>query len=312
MPISRSTIHARTRYRSKVMCASIVTPNSTWPTTAFTILRRKRSGAPKRGRNTIPIFWRAKRSTRFPRMVTAFTMARSQPTILRSLIFWWPYLYQSLDDAFSFSISPAYLSSWGPSLLSQVTFPIGEKIKGRVRLDYRVRRGVALCFESDIDYGKDDSSWAKLKTYYIQDQNPLINRTSLPRGSVPTGRYRVSLEDRTNFTKDIYGIVDITKLSDAFIMQDFYQSEFRIDPVPDAVVALTKTDPFYTLTGIVRFEANSFFEQTKRLPEVVLDVKRHALFGTPIFYEGETGVADLRRNFASKSDFENYSTVRDR
>ena len=33
-------------------------------------------------------------------------------------VFWWPYLYQSLNDAFSFSISPAYLSSWGPSLLS--------------------------------------------------------------------------------------------------------------------------------------------------------------------------------------------------
>ena len=225
-------------------------------------------------------------------------------------IFWWPYLYQSLDDAFSFSISPAYLSSWGPALLSQVTFPIGEKIKGRVRLDYRVRRGVALGFESDIDYGKDDSSWAKLKTYYIQDQNPLINRTSLPRGSVPTGRYRVSLEDRTQFTSDIYGIVNITKLSDAFVMQDFYQSEFRIDPVPDNVVALTKTDPFYTLTGIVRFQANSFFEQTERLPEVVLDVKRHALFGGPIFYEGETGVADLRRNFASGSGFEDYGTTR--
>lgn len=225
-------------------------------------------------------------------------------------IFWWPYLYQSLDDAFSFSISPAFLSSWGPSLLSQITFPIGEKIKGRVRLDYRVRRGVALGFESDTNYGKDDSSWAKLKTYYIQDQNPLLNRTSLPRGAVPTGRYRVSLEDRTNFTEDIYGIVDITKLSDAFVMQDFYQSEFRINPVPDNVVAVTKTNPFFTLTGIARFQANSFFEQTERLPEVVLDVKRHGLFGGPIFYESESGVADLRRNFAKDSSFADYGTTR--
>src|SRR5207237_2880110 len=56
-------------------------------------------------------------------------------------IFWWPYVYQSLDDAFSFSISPAFLSSWGPSLLTSVTFPITEKIKGRVHLDYRSRRG---------------------------------------------------------------------------------------------------------------------------------------------------------------------------
>ena len=58
-------------------------------------------------------------------------------------IFWWPYVYQSLDDAFSFSISPAYLSSWGPSLLTSVTFPITEKISGRIRFDYRTRRGAA-------------------------------------------------------------------------------------------------------------------------------------------------------------------------
>src|SRR5438128_2750954 len=148
-------------------------------------------------------------------------------------VFWWPYMYQSLNDAFSFSISPADLSSWGPSLLTQVTFPITDDIKGRIRLDYRGRRGVAIGFESDIDYGKDNSSWAKLKTYYLQDQNPLINRTNLPRGAVPTGRYRVSLEDRTEFTDNIYGIIDMTKLSDAFVMQDFYQNEFRINPVPD-------------------------------------------------------------------------------
>src|SRR6202040_2461297 len=119
-----------------------------------------------------------------------------------------------------------------------------------------------------------------------------------------------SLEDRTNFTDDIYAIVDITKLSDPFVMQDFYQNEFRINPVPDNVIALTKSDPFYTLTAIARFQANEFFEQTQRLPEVVLDIKRHALFGGPIFYEGESGVADLHRNFPSGAGFEDYGTVR--
>ena len=225
-------------------------------------------------------------------------------------VFWWPYMYQSLNDAFSFTISPAYLSSWGPSVLSQVTFPITEDIRGRLRLDYRGRRGVAIGFESDVDYGKDKASNVKLKTYYIQDQNPLLNRTALPRDAVPTGRYRVSLEDRTLFTDDLYAIVDVTKLSDPFVMQDFYQSEFRIDPVPDNVVAATKTSPFYTLTGIARFQWNEFFEQTERLPEVVLDVKRHALFGGPIFYEGESGIADLHRAFPVDSAFQDYRTMR--
>ncbi|MEP6709774.1 MAG: LPS assembly protein LptD [Verrucomicrobiota bacterium] len=225
-------------------------------------------------------------------------------------VFWFPYLYQSLDNAFSFTITPAFLSSWGPSLLTQVTFPITDHISARVRLDYRSRRGEALGFESDIHYGKDDESYAKLRTYYLQDQNPELNRTSLPRGSIPTSRYRVSLQDRTYFTDDIYGTVDVTKLSDAFLLQDFYPPEFRTDPQPDDVVALTKTNPFYTISAIARFQLNSFFDVTERLPEVVIDIKRHGLFGGPIFYEGETGFAELRRNFPVNSGFEDFSAYR--
>jgi LPS-assembly protein len=225
-------------------------------------------------------------------------------------IFWWPYLYQSLDREFSFAVSPAYYSPWGPSLLTEVTFPITDDIEARLRLNYYGRRGPAIGFEPIINYGKDESSTAKIKTFFIEDQNPDINQTNIPRQGVSDSRYRVSLEDRTNFTDDIYGIANITKLSDQYVMQDFFQGEFRLDPVPDNVVALTKTDPFYTLTAIERFQANQFFTTTERSPEVVLDVKRHALFGGPIFYEGETGFANLRLQFPEGSGFENYGTDR--
>jgi LPS-assembly protein len=225
-------------------------------------------------------------------------------------VFWWPYLYQSLNDSFSFTISPAYLSSWGPSLLSQITFPITDRIKGRVRLDYRARRGAAIGFDAEMNYGADNNSYVHLRTYFIDDQNPALNQTSVPRGNIGSARYRVTLEDRTNFTSDIYAIADITKLSDAFVMEDFYQSEFRINPVPDNVVAVTKTNPIYTLTAIARFQANAFFEQTERLPEVALDVSRTPIFGSPIFFQGEASIADLHRNFPSGSGFEDYETWR--
>jgi LPS-assembly protein len=132
----------------------------------------------------------------------------------------------------------------------------------------------------------------------------------VPRQNVPTGRYRLTLEDRTNFTDDIYGIANLTKLSDRYVMQDFFQGEFRVDPVPDNVIAIAKTDSFYTLTGIERFQANQFFTTTERQPEVVLDIKRHGLFGGPIFYEGETGFANLRLQFPEGAGFENYGTYR--
>jgi LPS-assembly protein len=225
-------------------------------------------------------------------------------------VFWWPYLYQSLDDSFSYMVSPAYLSSWGPSILSRVSIPITDDIKTLIRLDYRSRRGLALGLEPDIRYGKDNTSWARLRTYFLRDANPDINRTSEVRVGVPKDRYRISLQDRTNFTEDIYGTVDITKISDEFLLQDFYPSEFQINPKPDNVVGVTKMNPIYTLTGIARFQANNFFEQTERLPEIVLDIKRSPLFGGPIFYEGETGVADLHRSFASGSGFQDYATLR--
>ncbi len=225
-------------------------------------------------------------------------------------VFWWPYMYQSLNDAFSYMVSPAYLSSWGPSILSRVSMPITDDIKAQIRLDYRSRRGVAVGFEPDIRYGEGKKSYARLRTYFLRDANPDINRTSEVRVGVPKDRYRVSVQNFTNFTEDIYGTADITKLSDEFLLQDFYPGEFQINPKPDNVLAVTKTHPIYTLTAIGRFQANSFFETTERLPEVVLDIPRTPILGGPIFYEGETGLADLHRNFARDSGFQDYGTLR--
>jgi LPS-assembly protein len=179
-------------------------------------------------------------------------------------IFWWPYMYQSLDDSFSYMISPAYLSSWGPSILGRVTMPLTDDIKGVFRLDYRYRRGVAFGFEPDIRFGEDKQSWARIRTYFLKDDNTEINQTALTRTPISEGRYRVSLQSRTIFTDDIIGIANITKLSDAYILQDFFQSEFQLNPQPDNVVAVTKMNPNYTLTAIGRFQANTFFDQTER------------------------------------------------
>jgi lipopolysaccharide export system protein LptA len=225
-------------------------------------------------------------------------------------IFWWPYMYQSLDDSFSYMVSPAYLSSWGPSILGRVTMPITDDIKATFRLDYRSRRGLAFGFEPDIRFGANKQSWARIRTYFLKDENPDINRTSVARPDISEDRYRVSLQSRTKFSEDIIGIANITKLSDEFLLQDFFQTEFQLNPQPDNIAAVTKTNPGYTLTALVRFQANDFFQTTERLPEVALDVTRQPLFGGPIFYEGENSIGELRRSFEEGSAFHDYSTLR--
>ena len=225
-------------------------------------------------------------------------------------VFWWPYLYQSLDRTFSYSITPAYLSSWGPSLLGQITFPIGEKITSTLRLDYRSRRGEAIGFDSEIRYGKNDRNRAQFTSYFLQDQNPDLNRTSLPRKGTPESRYKISLQNRTFLTDEIQLTADLTKLSDQYVLQDFFPSEFRVNPEPDNNVALTKTSSWYTLTAFGRFAFNKFFETTARLPELAFDVNRSAIFGSPIYYEGNTSLGELSRDFPVGSIFQDYDAFR--
>ena len=102
-------------------------------------------------------------------------------------VFWWPYLYQSLDHTFSYAIAPAYLSSWGPSLLGQITFPIGEKISehGEARLPQPARRSARVRFRDSLREGRQEPGQASapiICRIKIRD----LNRTSLPRGGIPT------------------------------------------------------------------------------------------------------------------------------
>ena len=112
-------------------------------------------------------------------------------------------------------------------------------------------------------------------------------------------RYRVTLHSQTFFTPDIYLSTDINKLSDEWMLHDFFPSEYRLNRNPDNIVALTDRSENYTITGLARIGLNDFMDTTERLPEVALDVKRQPLFGSQIFYEGQTSAADLKRNFAS-------------
>ena len=225
-------------------------------------------------------------------------------------IFYWPYFYQSLDeDAFSFVVSPAYMTSWGPSLLGRASFPITKDISGIVRLDYRVRRGGAIGFQPDIRFPKN-AGYASIRSYFVDDQNPTLNRTSLPRGSIPTRRYRVALESRFRFTDDITGFIRGTKMSDPFLHQDFFQVEFTLDPEPDNLLVVNKYNPRYSLTAYTRYQLNKFYEATERLPEIALDITRQPIGSSGIFYEGEATMSNLRRNFPRRSYFQDYEALR--
>lgn len=225
-------------------------------------------------------------------------------------VFWFPYLYQSLQRNSGFMIRPGYEGIWGAYLLSEFTFPINENSYGRLHLDYRTLRGAGVGFDSEFKFGKNNESWGKFISYYSNDKHPEENDTSFARQTVGQNRYRVTLQEHAYITDDIYANIDVNKFSDALFLQDFVPSEYQVNPQPDNVVSLTKWDENYTITGIARAQLNNFFEATERLPEVDFDLKRQTLFDSPVYFTGDTSVSRLTRDFPSGSGFPDYSTTR--
>ena len=66
----------------------------------------------------------------------------------RTPVFWYPYLYQSLNQDSSFTFVPGYSSVWGAYLLTQTTFPLNENVSGKLRLDLLSDRGIGVGLEA--------------------------------------------------------------------------------------------------------------------------------------------------------------------
>ena len=96
--------------------------------------------------------------------------------------------------------------------------------------EMRPSGGSALPKQRDERENKHGESWGRFLSYFIHDSSPGTNKTALAREPIDPDRYRVTLQDRTYFTEDIYSTVNINKLSDPRFLQDFDEPAFRQNP----------------------------------------------------------------------------------
>jgi lipopolysaccharide export system protein LptA len=219
-------------------------------------------------------------------------------------ILWLPYLSQPLDDELGYFFTPGYNSGWGGFLLNQYGFMIGDHTLAQAQLDLRSSRGVAGGIEFKSERYRGNENFGRLKLYYANDSDPNLSFGGTERHTdISSDRYRVNLQHRVYFPgpdkSTLYLDIDINKLSDAFIYNDFFPREFTEDPKPDNILNLVKSDPRGTLSLTGRFQLNDFFQTDTRLPELALDVTRQPIFDSGFFYQGYTTFGILQEELGT-------------
>ena len=219
-------------------------------------------------------------------------------------VFWFPYLFANLNTN-GFQFLPGYDSRWGAYLLTSYSFPVVKGVTGDFRLEDRFKFGPSVGLDLNMNYGKEDRSYGKLRSDYVFETKDVttVQAPGEPAETKTTNRYRVAFQQRLFLTDDIYGTANINVLSDVDFLEDFYPREFALDPQPDNSLSLTKWDEVYTLSLIGRWQLNDFQDVTERKPEFVFDFKQQPFFGLPVQYDGTTGVASLRRAFSNTPSF---------
>lgn len=212
-------------------------------------------------------------------------------------VFWFPYVYAPLGEA-GWDIKPGYNSTWGAFLLLGYRFPLTTKTDATARFDYRSERGVGIGIDLDSVYGPNDKSKANFRAYYANDTNPTENNTAFSRNQEPSSdRWIVSFQNRLVVNDDVYATADINAISDQYFLQDYFPSEFVDDPQPDNNVSGNWLTENFQFNILARWQMNDWQEVTSRLPEFTWTAKQAPLFGLPVFYDGQTRLGYLERQF---------------
>lgn len=222
-------------------------------------------------------------------------------------VFWFPYFVQPMDEELGYYFTPGWNSAWGGFLLNRYGFMVGENHHAHAHLDYRSERGVAGGVELfDRKFQHNENDMGRLKLYYANDSNPDLSFNGRNRkDSTTSDRYRINLQHRIYLPgsedESFFLDFDLNKFSDAYFYEDFFPSEFRVDPRPDNLINLNKlfAQGEISLTG--RFQFNDFFQTDTRSPELAIDIIRTPIGDTGFYYDGLTsyGILDEELDDAS-------------
>lgn len=225
-------------------------------------------------------------------------------------VFYLPWVYRSLSDrAVGFSAEAGQRSRMGFFLLTSTKYWMAPALRGITQVDYRTERGPAVGQEVGWFLDKD-SGQGSLYGYYAADSGAKEDYDGADRSKVDEGRYRLRFSHAQNLSLQDYFLTDINYLSDEFLLEDFFDSEYRGSFQPQNHAVLTHRSDDMTMGLAAYKRLNDFYTTVERLPEAFLDVSRIQVGDTPLYYESRNSASFLNKAYAEDEETGDYSAGR--
>lgn len=214
-------------------------------------------------------------------------------------IFFFPIFTQRLDGRGNhFEFTPGTRSQYGAYLLSSYNWVFSDELDGKVRLDYRSKRGIA----GGLNFNTHLGPWGEstFKYYELHDQDPSKGNSGY---NIPDERRRIA------FTYDAEPVTNLTiksqirYQSDERVVHNFIESEYRANPQPSTFLEVNKHTADFAVDVYAQPRINEFFENIERLPDVRLTAFRQQILETPFYYESETSAGYYKHSYAVTNNF---------
>lgn len=225
-------------------------------------------------------------------------------------IFYSPVWRRILDDRYAgLSLRPGYSSSMGVYLLSGYTWPVMPGLKTTSHLDVRSARGIAG--GQDLDWRTVAGGAGGAEFYFANDLKVDEDYPEeYENGVVDRNRYRFRLHHQEPWSPEDYLLTELNYVSDPYIIDDFFNSEYRRGSEPENYLNLVHSEESMTAGLLARFRVNDFYTVVERLPEATLDFSRREIPDTDFYLESFNSVSVLNKAWEDTSIEEDYSTFR--
>lgn len=202
---------------------------------------------------------------------------------------------------------PGFSSPMGVYLLGSYNYDITDTLRGSTHLDYRTRRGAAL--GQDLAWAASNrTSAGEMQLYGTLDQDPFIDRD--PASKIDENRYRMLLFHNQSFNERTRLLTRIHYLSDAYMLDDFFRPEYRLEPQPDNFASLTYRSDNYTAGLLLRPRLNDFYDAVVRIPEAQFECPLQQVKELPLYYESQTHAGYMEKLWTAGNTNSSYSAFR--